>query len=36
MKKPMKPMKKPTKKPKKTKPLPKRGGRAATNRSKGY
>ena len=31
-----KPMKKPTKKPKKTKPLPKRGGRAATNRSKGY
>ncbi len=35
MKKPMKPMK-PAKKPKKTKPLPKRGGRAATNRSKGY
>jgi len=35
MKKPMKPMK-PVKKPKKTKPLPKRGGRAATNRSKGY
>jgi len=35
MKKPMKPMK-PAKKPKKTKPLPKRGGRAATNKSKGY
>ena len=32
MKKPMKP----AKKPKKTKPLPKRGGRAASNRSKGY
>ena len=33
MKKPMKP----AKKPKKTKPLPKRGGRAATTRSKrGY
>ena len=31
----MKPMK-PAKKPKKTKPLPKRGGRATTNRSKGY
>lgn len=32
MKKPMKPVKK----PKKPKPLPKRGGRATTNRSKGY